>query len=151
MTFRGERTKRHLGGDWALPGLDASNRAFFTSGRIALRACADCEATHHPPQLVCPECLGTRVSTCYSTGVGTMYSRIVVHHAVHPALADAVPYCVALVSLDDFPETRIVGNVLDLPPSEVRIGLRVRAVFERIDDGGETLLIPQWTSLDPNH
>lgn len=146
MTFPGtpHRTSRHLGNDWALPALDESNRPFFISGRIALRVCADCGAVRHPPQPLCSECQGSRTSTRFSMGVGTVHSRIVVHHAVHPALADAVPYCVALVSLDDFPETRIVGNVLDVPPSEVRIGMRVRAVFERVDDGGEPLQIPQW-------
>lgn len=92
-------------------------------------------------------CQGTRFSICFSEGVGTVHSRIVVHHAVHPSLADTVPYCVALIALDDFPEVRIVGNVVDVPAAEVRIGLRVRAVFEQVEDGGEALLIPQWAPL----
>ena len=144
------RTDRYLGRDWAHPALDESNRALLTSGRISLRTCAECEAVQHPPQQVCSECQGTRFSTRTSKGVGAVYSRVVVHHAAHPSLAGAVPYCVALIALDDFPEARIVGNVVDVPAAEVQIGLRVRAVFEQIEDGGEALLIPQWAPLASN-
>ncbi len=42
---------------------------------------------------------------------GTVHSYTVVHYAANRALADAVPYTVVLVSLDDAPHLRVVGNI----------------------------------------
>jgi uncharacterized OB-fold protein len=43
-------------------------------------------------------------------------------------MAPIVPYVVALVDLDE--GIRMMSNVVDCSPSEVRIGMRVEAVFE---------------------
>ena len=76
---------------------------------------------------------------------GTVYSYTIVHHAVHPALEGAVPYAVVLVALDEVPQVRVVGNLLDVVLNDVEIGLPVEAVWEErsTEDGGKVLL-PQW-------
>ena len=74
-----------------------------------------------------------------------VYSYTIVHHAVHPALEASVPYAVVLVTLDEVPEVRVVGNLLDAAMSEVVIGLPVEAVWEeRPTDGDAVVLLPQW-------
>jgi uncharacterized OB-fold protein len=74
-----------------------------------------------------------------------VHSYTVVHHAVNAALAGSVPYAVVLVALDELPEVRVVGNVLDVPAAEVHIGMAVLATFpERVADDGEVLRLPQW-------
>jgi uncharacterized OB-fold protein len=82
--------------------------------------CAGCRA---------PESRFERVS-----GRGRVFSYTIVHHPVHPALADRVPYNVALVELPDAGNVRLVSNLVDVPPAEVRIGLEVEVVFEDVDD-----------------
>ena len=84
-----------------------------------------------------------------SAGLGTVHSYIVVHHAVHPALAGRIPYAVALITLDDMPGVRVCGNIVDSAPEAVSIGQRVRAIFEEVHDAetGEDLTIPQWETL----
>ena len=69
--------------------------------------------------------------------------------AVHPLLRSFVPYAVALVSLDDAPHVRLLGNVLGRRHDQVAIGDRVRVVFEEVKDpeSGERLRIPQWEAL----
>jgi hypothetical protein len=52
-----------------------------------------------------------------------------VHHAVHPLLTEKVPYNVVVVALDDHPDLRVVGNVID--GGEVRNGARVRLHLDR--------------------
>ena len=47
--------------------------------------------------------------------------------------AEAVPYAVVLVSLDEFPHVRILGNVLNREASEIEIGQKVQAAFEQIE------------------
>ncbi|MGE0384108.1 MAG: Zn-ribbon domain-containing OB-fold protein [Gammaproteobacteria bacterium] len=136
---------RFLPEDWFVPQIDARNRAFFTSGTLALQACEGCGAVQHPPEDVCHRCQGMAFTTRVAAPRGTVYSFVVVHHAVHPALAAAVPYAVALVSLDEYPQVRITGNLPGLDPAAIRIGMPVRAVWEQVrDDDGNPLLMPQW-------
>lgn len=137
---------RVLGDDWAVPALDESNRAFFTSGFLALQQCSACAHVQHPPEDVCEACQGFELGVFESAGRGRVESVVVVQHAVHPGLAGRVPYAVVLVSVDDAPELMITGNVSNRAPDQVAIGDAVRVVFEEVVDSGsgETLRIPQW-------
>ncbi len=131
---------RVLGDGWLVPALDDGNRAFFTRGAVVLRRCEDCGVLSHPPDDVCGSCQGTRFGEFESAGRGRIESVAVVHHPVHPALADACPYAVVVVSLDDAPTVHLIGNVVGTPPGEIAIGQAVRAVFEEVGE----LRIPQW-------
>ena len=137
---------RHLGDDWLLPALDAKNRAWFTSGTLVLQLCAQCDAVQFPPEDACRSCGSFELGTRTSPGHGRIESIAVVHHAVHPLLRAHVPYAVVLVALDDAPQVRLLGNVLNRPPDRLAIGERVRVVFEELKDpeSGELLRIPQW-------
>jgi uncharacterized OB-fold protein len=137
---------RILGDDWLLPALDARNRAWFTSGQLALQACTRCAAVQFPPEDACRSCGAFELGERASAGRGRVESVAVVHHPVHPALAPYVPYAVVLVSLDDAPGVNLLGNVLNRAADEIAIGDRVRAVFEEVrdPDSGEALRIPQW-------
>jgi len=76
---------------------------------------------------------------------GTIYSYTVVHHPTTNALSASVPYVVVLVSVDEEPNVRVVGNLVDAAPTEARIGLPVEAVWdERRADDGTVILLPQW-------
>ena len=82
---------------------------------------------------------------------GTVHSYTVAHYPAHRALAEHVPYTVVLVSLDEHPEIRVIGNVLDVPPEEVRIGMPVHAVFpERAADDGEIVRLPDENGATPS-
>jgi uncharacterized OB-fold protein len=140
---------RVLGDDWLLPALDAKNRTWFTSGRLALQACPRCRALQFPPEDACRSCGSFELGSRESAGLGRVESVAVVHHAVHPALRAHVPYAVALVALDDAPHVRLLGNVLNRAADRVAIGDRVRVVFEEVTDpdSGERLRIPQWEAV----
>jgi uncharacterized OB-fold protein len=62
---------------------------------------------------VCPGCQSTEIEWVPVSGDGTVFSYTVVHHPVHPALRDAVPYNVAVVLLDGAGDVRLVSNVID--------------------------------------
>jgi uncharacterized OB-fold protein len=73
---------------------------------------------------------------------GTVYSYTVAHYAANSALAASLPYTVVLVSLDDAPHIRIVGN---LDAAHVAIGMPVVATWdERTAEDGTVILLPQW-------
>jgi uncharacterized OB-fold protein len=138
--------ERILGNAWLLPILDEHNRAYFTAGELMVQGCRACGQAQHPPEDLCRSCGSHDVAPRPSAGRGRVESAVVVHRAVHPSLADRVPYAVVLVSLDDAPGVNLVGNVRGAKPHDVAIGARVRVVFEEATDpdGGERLLIPQW-------
>ena len=75
-----------------------------------------------------------------ASGRGEVYTYTVVHHAYDAALADRLPYVLAVVRLDEGPffHTDIVG----CEPDEVHVGMRVQVVFDAVD--AETA-IPRWT------
>ena len=75
-----------------------------------------------------------------ATGRAEVFTYTVVHHAYDRALADKLPYAVAVVKLDEGPffHTDIVG----CDPGAVHVGMRVRVTYDAIDD--ETV-IPHFT------
>lgn len=131
--------------DWALPQLTSFNAAWFTSGALAVQRCTACTVLQHPPEEICHACGAMAFDAVTLSPHGTVHSYTVVHYAASPALAEAVPYVVVLVSLDDAPELRVVGNLLDADPGDVRIGVPVVAEWEeRVAEDGTRILLPQW-------
>jgi uncharacterized OB-fold protein len=61
-----------------------------------------------------------------------------------------VPYAIVLVAVADAPGILLAGNVVGKEPDAVRIGDRVRVVFEHATDprSGAPLKIPQWQIVD---
>ena len=96
--------------------------------RLLAQQCGDCEHWVFYPRPVCPNCGSRALRWKQLSGRGTVYTFSVIHRPAHPGMAPIVPYVVALVDLDE--GIRMMSNVVDCPPSEVRIGMRVEAVFE---------------------
>ena len=71
------------------------------------------------------------------SGRGEIYSFVVHHHP--PVYGLETPFAIALVELEE--GTRIVGNLADIAPADVRIGLPVAVNFVRVDDAWT---LPQW-------
>ena len=129
--------------DWGLPQITPVNREWFTSGALAIQQCSDCGTLQHPPEEICHSCGGMSFGTSVLAPRGTVHSYTVVHYPANPALADAVPYTVVLVSLDDAPEIRVVGDIeVD---GSVEIGMPVVPYWdERAADDGTVILLPRW-------
>jgi len=128
--------------DWALPQLTPFNEPWFTSGAIVIQRCSSCGTRQHPPEEICHVCGGMTFDGATLAPTGTVYSYTVAHYAANKALADSLPYTVVLVSLDEAPAIRVVGN---LPGTDARIGMPVVAVWdERTAEDGTTILLPQW-------
>ncbi len=142
--------ERYLGEDWMLPVLTPHSTPYFTAGSIQIQFCDDCDHAQHPPDDVCYACQGTSLSFRSMPGTGRVESVAIVRHAVHPALADRIPYVIAVVSVDGAPGCSVQGNIVGCDPESVSIGQSVRAVFERATDpdSGQTLQIPQWELED---
>lgn len=134
-----------LGADWTLPGLTPLNREWFSHGEIRVQSCEGCGALQHPPEEICSRCGSMKFSFTTVAPRGTVHSFTVAHYAVNRALTERVPYAVVLVTLDEHPEVRIIGNVLDADPGDIRIGMGVVGTWEeRTNADGDTVHLLQW-------
>ena len=109
-------------------------------GELLLQHCLRCAACWHPPMPRCPSCHADAYEWRPSAGRGTVYSCTDVHHSVHAATNDWIPYRICLVDLDEGPRiisnTRQAGDASGLIP-----GARVTAIFEEISPG---VVLPQF-------
>jgi uncharacterized OB-fold protein len=106
-------------------------------GRLLVQRCATCGHWQHPPDAGCPHCLGDELVDTEVSGRGRVYSFTVVRQAFDPAFADQLPFVVALVELEEAPSVRILTNLVDTDPADVRVGMPVEITFE--DHGGWAL------------
>ncbi|ADG80431.1 DNA-binding protein OS=Tsukamurella paurometabola (strain ATCC 8368 / DSM / CCUG 35730 / CIP 100753 / JCM 10117 / KCTC 9821 / NBRC 16120 / NCIMB 702349/ NCTC 13040) OX=521096 GN=Tpau_3856 PE=4 SV=1 [Tsukamurella paurometabola] len=92
----------------------------------------------HPPGPMDPGGdLAATPDYAVSPGTGTVFSFVVHHHPKVPG--KRLPFVVALVELDE--GVRVLGELIDVDPAAVRIGLPVKAVFLKVDDD---LTLPAW-------
>ena len=115
--------------------------AFFwagtAAGELRIQRCGGCGALRHPPGPMCPACGAAQPGYMVAAGTGEVYSYVVHHHP--PVPGQQLPLVIALVQLTE--GVRMVGQLLDVSPERVRIGLPVRVAFLRVD--GE-LTLPAW-------
>jgi uncharacterized OB-fold protein len=127
-----------------LPEPDDLTRPFWDAARrheLVVQRCADCGKLRFPPAANCPRCSSEAADWAPVSGRGTVFSYVVVHHAVIPSFADRVPYNVARVSLEDDPDVQLHGDVVNATSGELSVGMPVRVVF---DDVTPEDTIPRW-------
>ena len=126
--------------DLPLPQPSDEAKPFFDAlGRdeLVLQRCTGCGALSYPPRAMCGACQSTDFDWQTSSGRGTVYSYVVTHQAVHPALVGHTPLATVEVELDEGP--RLVSNLVDVPPESVQIGMKVEVVFQ---DAGDGVVLP---------
>lgn len=103
--------------------------------RLVVQRCRACVHPRHPPGPICPACHDVGFDWVESSGRGTIYTWTAVHRAFVPSLAAVLPYVVVVVELDDPPGVRMVSNLVEADPTAVRVGQRVRVVWEDVAPG----------------
>lgn len=114
---------------------------FIGKRELRIQRCAACGRFRHPPMPFCAKCGSGETQWAAVPGSGSVFTYTIAHYATHPALKDAVPYNIAVVHLDSADDVRIVSNVIDAKPEEMKVGLRVKLVW---DDNGEGLPLPRF-------
>jgi uncharacterized OB-fold protein len=107
--------------------------------RYLVQWCSACNTPIFYPREVCPTCLSSdALEWKTSNGTGTVHAISVQHRPANPTMAERVPYAVALVEVDagaDGAVVRVMSNVVNCDPETVRVGDRVRLVWEPLSDG----------------
>jgi uncharacterized protein len=113
-----------------LPSLDEPSAFFWTSGAdgtLRFLRCSACSYLIHPPAPICPNCHGRDAAPAAVSGRGTVHS-FTVNHQPWDGVGDV--YVIGLVAIDEQPDVRLTTNIVGVAPEDVRIGMRVEAVFE---------------------
>jgi uncharacterized OB-fold protein len=91
---------------------------------------------------MCPRCLSLRWDSQAARGTGTVYSFVVVHQPRSVAFPE--PYVAALIELSE--GVRLVSNMIDVGPEDVRIGQPVQVYFSEVDPG---VILPLFRIASP--
>ncbi|WP_243788062.1 bifunctional MaoC family dehydratase N-terminal/OB-fold nucleic acid binding domain-containing protein [Saccharopolyspora gloriosae] len=122
-----------------LPAINRDTAYFWegtAAGELRIQRCGRCGLLRHPPGPMCPECGATSPTYLVAAGHGEVYSYVVHHHP--PLPGKQLPLVIALVELDE--GVRMLGELHDVDPAEVSVGMRVEADFHR----GEQVTMPFW-------
>jgi 3-oxo-4,17-pregnadiene-20-carboxyl-CoA hydratase alpha subunit len=117
----------------AIPVANFDTKPFWdgcAAGTLLLQQCSACRAYRHPPSPICANCLGDRHAWVPASGRGTVYTFVVVREA-RRGWDKAVPYVLAVVELEEGP--RILTDLVNLAPEDVRIGMPVEVTFAELD------------------
>jgi hypothetical protein len=102
---------------------------------------------------MCPWCRSTEREWREVEGKGTIWSFVVPHPPLLPAYSQIAPYNVIIVALDQDPNIRFVGNLVNGPgdsiseidPETIQIGEPVDVVFSvLVREDGSTVALPRW-------
>jgi uncharacterized OB-fold protein len=119
-----------------LPEVTADSAAFWAGGadgELCIHRCRTCSRYFHPPVGVCFRCRSREVGPEAVSGRAKVATFTVNHH---PWFGEAFPppYVVAIVELDEDPETRLTTQIVDCAVEDVRIGMAVEVDFEQHED-----------------
>lgn len=109
------------------PYWDAARR-----GEFVMQQCSACGHRPFPPRAHCPDCGAADLAWNSASGRGTVYTYTIAHRPPHPVFAGQCPFVLAVVELEEGP--RLMTNIVDCAPGDVRIGMAVHVCFEPVDD-----------------
>ena len=119
------------------PASDPDSRGFWeatAAGELAICRCVACRTWLQPPLERCRHCAAaTRFERV--SGRGTIFSFIVVRHPCSPGYLDDLPYLVGLIELEEQENLKLVSNVVDIPPDDVKVGMAVQVTFREVAPG----------------
>ena len=124
------------GAEFPTPIRDADSEPFWEGvdcGELRLQRCLRCERFRYFPRVLCPYCHSDQAAWERLSGRGVIYSYTVSRRPARPVFADRVPYVVALIDLAEGP--RMMSNIVDAKPEEVRIGASVLLSCREVSDG----------------
>jgi uncharacterized OB-fold protein len=122
-----------------LPTVDRTNAGFWRAaaeGRLDIQQCSQCGWHRQPPTEGCFHCGALDWGWDTLPGTGTVFTYTWVHHPLHPAVTDAVPYNVSVIALDGVvgAPVRVVSNVVDAGEDDLQVGAAVTLVCDRLTD-----------------
>lgn len=100
--------------------------------------CGACGKTHYPPQPACPYCGSRSISRVALP----RYGRLVSYTVTYNVSEEARSLSPVLVGLVDLGVTRVLAELTDADPGDLRSGMMVEGVLRKVyEDGKEGLIV----------
>jgi uncharacterized OB-fold protein len=138
------------------PGINRDNQALYDGYRaheLRLPRCNGCGRVFFPPSPRCSACGSFDIGYVVSSGRGSLYSHVTVHHPQVPGFR--YPLVVGLIELDE--GIRFVADLVGVTPAQATIGLPVEvqwldshpAQVEGATDSRGPISLPQFRPATP--
>jgi uncharacterized OB-fold protein len=127
-----------------IPAVNRTTEPFWVAcgqHRLVIQRCASCGVHRHAPAPLCASCQSAECAWDESKGSGEVYSYMIATHPVHASLKEQVPYAVVVVKLDDCGGVCLTTNLSDVPPEQIRVGMRVKLSWRDVGNG---MALPQF-------
>lgn len=105
--------------------------------KVLIQQCSCCQELRHPPTPMCPSCNSMEWTTVSASGKGEIHSYAVVHQPKLPGFE--YPLTVVLVDLEE--GVRLLANLVDADPAEVKKGRNVVLGFK---EAGPDFTLPEF-------
>jgi uncharacterized protein len=113
-----------------LPHIDEESRPWWEAVQrheLYVQKCRDCGDLRFHPRAQCTSCLSSRTEWIRCKGTGKIYTFTVTNQNQAAGFREALPYVMAWVEVDE--GLKMLTNIVDCPPEQVKIGMPVEAVF----------------------
>lgn len=117
-----------------IPKPTAGTKYFWDAakrGKLALQYDPDSNSYQFWPRTISAKTGKRNLEWRETSGKGFVYS-FTVTHVPATGFDGKTPYVVGLIELDE--KVRIIANVLNVKPEDVKVGMRVKVMFEKMND-----------------
>jgi len=101
--------------------------------RFEANKCNKCSKVMFPPRVVCPACGSRDFISTHINDQGKILAFTVIRVAPS-GFSDQAPYAIAIVDLGE--GVKILCQITDIEPNELKIGLPVKLEFRKIQQEG---------------
>ena len=118
-----------------LPTPDEDTQPFWDGAnehKLVIKHCNACGEYFDYPRPFCPQCWSRDVEWYEASGRASLYTWSIVYVNELPPWPERLPYCAALVDLEEGP--RLMSNVVECEFDALEGGMALEVVFEQVSD-----------------
>lgn len=105
---------------------------------LKIQQCNSCDGWVFFPRNHCSHCLAHDLAWKEVSGEGTLYSYTLTRVPTMPEFTDEMPQALAVIELSE--GVRINTTLIDVAEEDIKVGMAVKPVFDKVTSDGETLL-----------
>ena len=99
---------------------------------VQIQRCEGCDSWVFYPRTRCPCCLSDQLVWRKVSGLGFLYTYTLARQPTAPHFAEETPQQLAVVELDE--GVRMPSTLVNVEPSDIVIGMRLRPYFDHVTD-----------------
>mgnify|MGYP001483624852 FL=1 len=118
-----------------IPRPSSTTRPFWdglNERKVQIQRCDACDSWVFYPRTRCPSCLGNQLVWHEVSGRGVLYTYTLARQPTAPHFADETPQQLAVIELDE--GVRMTSTLVNVDPSDIVIGMRLRPYFDQVSD-----------------